>query len=419
MGAAVAYTGETHVTTRLWLITGLILLAVNLRAAITGTSPLIGNVQQALALSGTQVSVLATLPVLCLGAFAWLAPRLARRFGTQAAVCAAAWALALGAAVRAVPSPTALFAGTVLSGAGIAVANVLLPAIVKNHFAQRIGLFTGLTMTLMAVSGALAAGAAVPLAAATGWQFALAVWAVPAVLAAAVWGLLAAPGAGGRHRRTPPPVPGTAGGSLLRSALAWWVSAFLGLVSLMFYVLVAWLPQIMQANGYPPGQAGLMMSVMLTIGIPLGFVVPLAAARMRSQRLLVAAVTAAKLLALAGLLLAPALGWAWVCLLGAATGSAFPLAMTLLGLRADGPQVAAALSGMAQTLGYLLAGLGPLAVGVLHDVSDGWGVPLAVLIALVVPEALAGLLAARPGHIRTGSRKDTPANRTASAGAFA
>ncbi|MFI6012897.1 CynX/NimT family MFS transporter [Streptomyces sp. NPDC051243] len=402
-------------TTRLWLIAGLILLAVNLRAAITATPPLIGNVQQALALSGTQVSVLATLPVLCLGAFAWLAPRLARRFGTQAAVCAALWVLALGTAVRAVPWPTALFAGTVLSGAGIAVGNVLLPALIKDRFAQRIGLFTGLTMTLMAGSGALAAAAAVPLSEATGWQFALALWAVPAVLAAAVWGLPAAPGAGGRHRRTPPAAPRGAGGSgsLLGCALAWWVSAFLGLVSLMFYALVAWLPQIMRASGYPPSEAGLMMSVMLAVGIPLGFLVPLAAARMRGQRRLVIAVTAAKLLSLAGLLLAPGFGWAWVCLLGVATGGAFPLAMTLLGLRADGPRTAADLSGMAQTTGYLLAGLGPLAMGLLHDVTDGWRIPLAVLIALVVPEAIAGLLAGRPGQVRPRGREEDPPKHTA------
>ncbi|MEU6260277.1 MFS transporter [Streptomyces sp. NPDC047043] len=396
--------------TRLWLLAGLILLTINLRAAITGMPPLIGQLQRALALSGTQVGVLATLPVLCLGAFAWLAPRLARRFGTQAAVCTAVGVLALGAVVRALPWPAALFAGTVLSGAGIAVGNVLLPALIKDHFAHRIGLLTGLTMTLMALSGALAAGAAVPLCTAAGWQFALAVWAVPAVPAVAVWGLLAAPGADGRHRRTPPPMPRTAGGSLLRCALAWWVSAFLGLVSLMFYVLVAWLPQIMQVYGYTPAQAGLMTSVMLTVGIPLGFVVPLVAARMRSQQLLVVAVVTAKLASLAGLLLAPAFGWVWVCLLGAATGSAFPLAITLLGLRTDGPQTAAGLSGMAQTVGYLLAGLGPLAIGVLHNITAGWRVPLAVLIALVVPEALAGLLAGRPGHVRPDSGEDDPAN---------
>ncbi|MBT2676501.1 MFS transporter [Streptomyces sp. ISL-14] len=392
----------------------MILLAVNLRAAITGMTPLIGNVQEALALSDTQVSVLATLPVLCLGVFAWLAPRLARRFGTHAAVCAALGVLALGAAVRAVPWPAALFAGTMLSGAGIAVGNVLLPAVIKDHFAQRIGLFTGLAMTLMAVSGALAAGVAVPLCAAIGWQPALAVWAVPAVPAAAVWWLLAAPGARGRHRASPPVPPRTAGGSLLRCALAWWVSAFLGLVSLMFYVLVAWLPQIMHASGYTRGQAGLMMSVMLAIGIPLGFVVPLVAARMRSQRILVVAVIVAKLIALAGLLLAPALGWVWVCLLGAATGGAFPLAITLLGLRTDGPRAAAELSGMAQTVGYLLAGLGPLAMGVLHNATGGWRVPLTALIALVVSEAIAGLLAARPGHLRPGSREDNSAKHTAS-----
>ncbi|WP_244188262.1 CynX/NimT family MFS transporter [Streptomyces regalis] len=416
--------------TRLWLIAGLILLTINLRAAITGMTPLIGNVQEALTLSDAQVSVLATLPVLCLGLFAWLAPRLAHRFGTHAAVCAALGVVALGAAVRAVPWPAALFAGTVLSGAGIAVGNVLMPALIKDHFAQRIGLFTGLAMTLMAVSGAFAAGVAVPLCTAIGWQPALAVSAVPAVPAAAVWWLLAVPGARGRHRRSqpqpqmrPPSAPRTAGGSggpggsggsLLRCALAWWVSAFLGLVSLMFYLLVAWLPQIMHASGYTPGEAGLMMAVMLAIGIPLGFVVPLVAARMRSQRPLVGAVIVAKLISLAGLLLAPAHGWVWVCLLGAATGGAFPLAITLLGLRTDGPRAAADLSGMAQTIGYLLAGLGPLATGMLHDATDGWRVPLVALIALVVPEAVAGLLAARPGHVRPGSREEKPAQRTAS-----
>ncbi|MFI7410776.1 CynX/NimT family MFS transporter [Streptomyces sp. NPDC049627] len=393
--------------TRLWLVAGLILLAVNLRAAMTGMPPLIGNVQQELALSGARIGLLATLPVLCLGAFAWLAPTLARRFGTHAAVCAAASVLALGAAVRAVPWPPALFAGTVLCGAGIAVGNVLVPAVVKDHFADRAGLFTGLTMTLMAGSGALAAGAAVPLSAAAGWQFALAVWAIPAVPAAAVWGLLAVRGA-----PMPRPRPGaramhrSPGGSvsLLGCALAWWVSAFLGLVSLMFYVLVAWLPRILQASGYSPAQAGLMMSVMLTIGIPLGFVVPLAAARMRSQRSLVVAVIAAKPISLTGLLLAPAHGWVWVCLLGAATGAAFPLAMTLLGLRTNDPRTAADLSAMAQTTGYLLAGLGPLATGLLHDITDGWRTPLTALTALVVPEAITGLLAARPGHVRPRDR---------------
>ncbi|NUP14990.1 MAG: MFS transporter [Streptomyces sp.] len=434
-------------TTRLWLIVGLILLAIDLRAAITGLPPLMGDVQQALALSGTQVSVLATLPVLCLGAFAWLAPHLAHRHGTHTAVCTAAWVLALGAAVRAIPSPTALFAGTVLSGAGIAIGNVLLPAVIKAHFADRMGLFTGLTMTLMAASGALAAGAAVPLSEAAGWMSALAVWSIPAVLTAAVWGLLATPGAEGKHRRTPSSTPRPTSRptprptsrptprptsrptprptsrptprparqpkarpsdeSLLRCALAWWVSAFLGLVSLMFYVLVAWLPQIMQANGYTAAESGLMTSVMLTIGIPLGFVVPVTAARMRSQRSLVAAVTTAKLISLAGLLLSPTLGWLWICLLGAATGSAFPLAMTLLGLRTNEPRTAAALSGMAQTLGYLLAGAGPLATGLLHAATNSWHAPLAALLALLIPEAVTGLLAARPGHVRTGTGTGT------------
>ncbi|MFI5975529.1 CynX/NimT family MFS transporter [Streptomyces sp. NPDC051452] len=393
---------------------GLVLLALNLRAAITGVPPVLDTLRGAFHLTGTQVSVLTTLPVLCLGVFAPLTPLLVRRTGTEAALAAALTLTLAGALARTLPGPAALFTGTVLAGAGIAVGNVLMPAVVKRDFPDRIGAMTGLAMTLMAAGGALAAGLAVPLTHAAGWRMALAVWAVPALAAATVWTLLATrrhrrgrgdwPGTLTARRATPPahvpaPVPPAQAPSVLRSPLAWAVAALLGIVSLVFYVLVAWTPQILRDQGYPAAEAGVMTSVMLTLGIPLGLAVPVAAARLADQRPLVTAVVLLKAAGLGGILLAPGYAWAWTGVLGVAIGAAFPLAMTLLGLRSADPRAAARLSAMAQTGGYLLAGCGPVAIGVLHTLTGTWHAPLLLLIALGVPELLVGLAAARPGLV--------------------
>lgn len=395
----------------LWALLGVVLLAINLRAAITGVAPVLAELQAQFGLSGVGASVLTTLPVLCLGAFASLAPPLAHRVGAEVAVAGALVLITAGILLRVVPSPVALFTGTVLAGAGIATGNVLLPAIIKRRFPRRMGSVTGLAMMLMAGSGAFAAGLAVPLDHAAGWRVAFAVWAVPSLVAALVWAARSRHDHRGRAERPRPAATnaanaadgGTGSLSLLRSALAWSVAAFLGLVSLVFYVLVSWLPAIMRDSGFAAGEAGLMVSAMMLIGIPLGFVVPLLATRLHDQRPLVLAVTALTMVGLGGLHLAPASGWVWVWVLGLATGSAFPLAVTFLSLRSPSPAVAARLSGMAQTVGYLLAGLGPLAVGLLHSATGGWQVPLPLLLALVVPEAVFGLRAARPGFVSTGT----------------
>lgn len=394
--------------TAVWSLVGLVLLTVNLRAAITGIAPVLGELRDAFGLSGAEVGVLTTLPVLCLGVFAGAAPVVARRVGTETAIAGSLVMITAGIVLRVVESPLSLFVGTVLAGAGIAMGNVLMPAVIKRVFPSRVGSLTGLAMMLMATSGAVAAGLAVPLDEAGGWRLALAVWAVPSLVAALVWGPLAL-----RGRRAPTaPVTAPRGeGSLLRSRVAWYVAVFMGLTSLMFYVLMSWLPEIMQDAGFAPAAAGMMVSAMLIVGIPLGFVVPVFAARLPDQRPLIVAVAVTMVVGIGGLLLAPSAGWVWAIVLGIGTGSAFPLAYTLLSLRAPSPSVAAALSGMAQTGGYLLAGVGPLAVGVLHDATGGWTVPLGLLLALVVPEVVFGLLAARPGFVRPARPRTRPAER--------
>lgn len=412
-------------STTLWTLAGLALLAINLRAAISGVSPLLDDLQRQFGLSGAAMGVLTTLPVLSLGAFASLAPPLARRLGTGVALTGALLLITGGILLRLVPAPggfsgTTLFAGTAMAGAGIAIGNVLMPYVIKSTFPERVGLLTGLAMMLMSSGAALSAGLAVPLDDTGGWRLALAVWAVPALIGAAVWAPLAArlrtaqpassegtnqgdsPAGADREDAAVEPV-----GSLLRNRLAWHVTAFMGMQSLAFYVLMSWLPAIMRDHGFAPATAGLMLSVMMLLGIPSGLLMPMLAARRGDQRPLVVAVMGLMAVGLTGLLLAPQAGWLWVIVLGFGTGSAFPLAFTLITLRSGTPLVAARLSGMAQTTGYLLAGLGPFLFGVLNGATGSWNVPLAALLVWLVPETLFALRAARPGYVQAGLAKAT------------
>ncbi|WP_409465008.1 CynX/NimT family MFS transporter [Amycolatopsis sp. GA6-003] len=387
-----------------WTLVGLVLLALNLRAAITGVPPVLGRLQDEFGLSGLGVSVLTALPELCVGAFSALAPVLARRIGTTAAIAAALLAITLGLLLRVISAQPTLFAGTVLAGGGVAIGNVLLPAVIKRVFPDRVGPLTGLSMMLLSVGGAAGAGLAVPLEHLGGWQLTLAAWTIPAVLAAVVWIPLSL--------RTRPPArpsaetpPASESGSLLRSPLAWCVMIFMGMTSLMFYTLTSWLPEIMQGQGFSPATAGTMNSVVIIAGIPLGFVVPVVAARMRDQRPLVAGVVALMAVGLAGLLLAPGAGWIWIAVFGVATGAAFPIALTLLNLRSATHTGTALLSGMAQCGGYLLAACGPLAFGLLHALTGGWHLPIWLLILLLAPELACGLVAARPGFVRVSTAR--------------
>ena len=397
---------------RLWILAGIVLLSINLRPAITGTAPVLGELRARYGLGDTGAAVLTTLPVLCLGLFASIAPPLARRIGTETAIVAALTLITAGIGLRGLAAPLALYTGTALAGTGIAIGNVLLPAIIKHRFPVRTGTLTGIAMTIMAASGAVAAGLAIPLDETIGWHLAFSAWALPSLAAALLWVRNArttpqyrriGPAPRGRHARRPEPAPTDTEptGSLLRSRLAWSVAGFLGAVSCTFYVLVSWLPMILHDYGYTGSESAAMLSVMMLVGIPFGFVIPLAATRLTDQRPLLLAVLAVMTAGLGGLVLAPAHAWTWVLVTGVATGSAFPLAIVLLALRSPSPPTTARLSGMAQTVGYLLAALGPLTMGLLRSATGSWQTPLLVLLVLLVPKTALGLYAARPGLVRS------------------
>jgi CP family cyanate transporter-like MFS transporter len=368
-----------------------VLVALSLRGPVSSVGPLIEELRTDLGLGGAAVALLPTLPLLCFAVLSPIAPGLSGRLGLHRAVLAGAALLVAGVALRGA-GVVGLFAGTVLVGAGIAIANVLLPAVVKEDFADRLPLATALMSSSMAVSASLGAGLAQPLRAATGGALSsLAWWALPAGAGAVAWAVYAH-----GHRLVAGPAGMTRVLPLLRDRVALAVTAYFGLQSLAFYTLLAWLPSILRDAGVSAGGAGAMLAVAAILGAPAAFVVPRRAVRRADQGrwvLLIAAPTAVGLL---GLLLAPtAAPWVWSVLIGLGTGAAFPLALTILLLRARDSQQAARLSGAAQGAGYVLAASGPFVIGLLHDAVGSWTPSLLLMLALLATQVLVGLAAAK------------------------
>jgi CP family cyanate transporter-like MFS transporter len=389
------------------LVAAIVAVALNQRPAVVAVAPLLGDLRDDTGLSSAMAGLLTTVPVLCFGAFAPVAPRLAQRVGLETAVAASLVLLAGGIALRLL-SPTALlYAGSLLAGAAIALANVLLPAYVKREFA-RPGAVMGAYSAALNIGAAAGAALTLPLAVAleVDWRTALGLWLFLALGALVLW--LPVAGTGRAHRDSGPPPPGGSW-ALLRLPLARRVCAFIAMQSVQFYAVAAWLPTLLADAGIPRSEGGLLLGLSNVVGAAGALLAPAQAGRMRGQRPLVAFVVAAYAVGLTGLLVSPATGTAvWVCAWGVAQGSGFALALTLIVLRSPTPLVAARLGGVAQCVGYLVAASGPLLLGALHDLTAGWSWPLALLLAAVVPMAWAGWGAARDAVVSAPDETDVP-----------
>ncbi len=378
-----------------WLLVAAIVgVALNQRPAVVAVAPLLEDLRADTGLSSAMAGLLTTMPVLCFGAFAPVAPRLARRFGLESAVGASLLLLAAGIALRLLSPVALLYAGSLLAGAAIALANVLLPAYVKREFV-RPGAVMGAYSAALNIGAAAGAALTLPLAGAldVGWRTGLGLWLFVALGGLVLW----LPVAGtGRARRSAGGTPPGGSWALLRLGLARRVTAFLAMQSVQFYAVAAWLPTLLADSGVPTGEGGLLLGLSNVVGAAGALVAPAQAGRMHGQRPLVIAVVAAYAVGLTGLLVSPASGTAvWVCAWGVAQGSGFALALTLIVLRSPTPLVAARLGGVAQCVGYLVAASGPLLLGAVHDLTHGWSWPLALLLAALVPMAWAGWGAAR------------------------
>lgn len=375
------------------------LVAINLRPSIAGFGPLLAQIQRELGASSGTMSLMTAIPVLCFGLLGPLAPRIARRFGDEPVILACVALVAAGAWLRAGPSLGPILVGTVTIGAGIAALNVLLPGFVKQRFPSHAALMMGVfTMTLVG-GAALAAGLAVPLRDAAGgdWRMSIAAWAGLAVVGLLAWlpvmGDRRESAGRGAHR----PVP------LWRDPIAWQLTVFMGLQSLIFFAWLTWLPRLFLDHGLNVAASGWMLAVANAVQIPVALGVPVLAGRLADQRPLALAVGAVTVVSLLGLLLAPmAAPLLWVMLLGVSGGATISLALSLIVLRARGVDQVASLSGMAQGLGYLVASGGPFLFGWLYDRTHGWAASLGLLLACALVMGVAAYGASRPGFVGEG-----------------
>jgi CP family cyanate transporter-like MFS transporter len=390
------------VSKRPWLLLlGLVFVALNLRPALSSMAPLLSEVSSGLGLSAARAGLLTTLPVLCLGLFAPLAPILARRFGSERVVLGILLMLAGGIVLRSLFGEAGLFAGSIVAGASIGIIGVLLPGIVKRDFARQAGAMTGVYTMALCLGAAIAAGATVPLSHAFGgsWQMGLGFWIVPALLAAVFWFPQARQGHG--LHQVAYRVRG-----IFRDPLAWQVTLYMGLQSSLAYIVFGWLPSILISRGLSPVEAGLLLSGSIMVQLISSLTAPWLATRGKDQRLAIVIVMVLTLGGLFGCLYAPLSGlWGWAILLGLGQGGTFSLALTLIVLRSRDSHVAANLSSMAQGVGYTLASLGPFAVGVVHDVTGGWSAVGWIFAVIGVAATAAGLGAGRALYVQVTSEK--------------
>ncbi len=370
----------------------MVLVGLNLRPALSSLAPLLTRIQQETGLSALAIGALTTLPVLCLGLFAPLAPWLARRLGPERALATGLLLLSAGLALRGVPLVASLFLGTLMVGAAIGVAGTLLPALVKRELPAGADLMTGVYTMALCLGGALGAGLSIPLSEwLGGWPLGLASWAALAVTALVAWVALA-------PRRDEATLPGGGGamGAILGQPLAWQVTLFMGLQSSLAYIVFGWLPTLLVQRGYGEAEAGWMMGASVMVQLPAALAAPWLARLGRDQRpaLLVVLTLAATGFWL--LLQAPtSLRWLGVVLLGMGQGGSFSLALTLIVLRTGNSRLAGKLSGLAQGGGYTLAAMGPLGVGVMLQLGLGLAAITGVLVTICALSASFAMFAGR------------------------
>lgn len=377
------------------VVVGILLVAGNLRAAITTVGPVLTEIEDDLGISSSAASFLVSLPLLAFAVVSPLVPRVAHRIGLERIIVIALAGLAVGLVARSTPPIALLWIGTIIVGVAIAVLNVVLPALVKRDFPTKIGQVTGAYSAVQSGFAAVAAGVAVPVAGLTalGWRLPLAMWAGLALIAMGV----VLP----QLRKSSPtaavPVPPVSAGAapVWRRALAWQVAAFMGLQSTNYYVLVTWLPSIERDAGISGTTAGTHQFLFNVFGIVGSLCCSALLARLRDQRVLGVIIPVTLLIAVLGILVAPGLTGVWACIAGIGGGASIVLSLSLFGLRARHHTTAASLSGMAQSVGYILAALGPVLVGALHDATGSWTPALSVLVVVDVAMLCAGVLAGR------------------------
>ncbi|SHF50035.1 MFS transporter, CP family, cyanate transporter [Salegentibacter echinorum] len=382
----------------IWLLTGILFIAINLRPALSSIGPLVDAIKHSLQLSETLLGLLTTLPLLAFGVISTITPLFTKRFGIGKTLMGALILLSLGIFIRSTAGVFGLYLGTTLLGIAIAFGNVLIPALTKQNFPDKAGLITSLHSATMSVGAAVAAGLSVPLAndLNLGWRGSLATWGLLSLLALFIWIPQIKRIKRSKARRSFK----AALKSLSGSRLVWQIAVYMGLQSLTFYVILAWLPAILLARGYDSEFAGWMLSLSQATGILGALIIPVWAGSRKDQRLVILTLVFFEIIGLIGLML-PDVGLTvvWVSLLGLVLGGTFGLALLLIVLRASDTETAAELSGMVQSIGYFIAATGPFMVGVIQEATQVWNYSLGLLIIIAAFKLIAGLGAGKPQKV--------------------
>jgi CP family cyanate transporter-like MFS transporter len=378
---------------------GVVLVGLNLRSSLTSVGPLLDEIQDGLHLSALMAAVVTTMPVVAFAGVGATTPWLVRRFAPSRLLALAMVALLTSLVLRVSTGSGLLFiAYSSIGLAGIAIANIMLPMLVKQHFPCHTGLVTGAYTMALTLGATVGAATAVPIADAFGtWRAGLAVWAVLAALAVLPW----LPAALRRSRF----VARRRGAGMIvrpaRTGLGWAMAVYFGMNALSGYAVMGWLAQLFRDAGHSPRTAGLFLAGVTALGVPIAFFMPAIATRLRTLRPLVLLLTAASAVSYLGLALAPrgsALPVIWIALLAVGQGG-FPLILAAIGLRARTPEGTVALSAFTQSIGYVMAALGPLLMGLLYAATGGWAVPMVMLAVALAAQTVAGLFIAKPRYV--------------------
>lgn len=418
-----AETSPSGRPSQLLMVVTVLIVAANLRPAITAVGPLIERIGQDTGLGPAALGLLGAIPALGFGVVALFVAALGRRWGLERTIFVSLLLLGLGTLLRSLPLGSfSLFAGTVILSAAIGVGNVLVPAVVKRDFPARVPVMTGLYTAVLVGCAAVASGTAVPVAASKGWELTLGLSAVFALLSAALWGTRLRSRRRGDTRTGPAgkdprqdgvnlgssltpgaevPALGSAaasereGGTMWRSAVAWQVTAYFALQSGIFYLMLTWFPAIQTSHGVTDAAAGFWLGAYQAIGIVASLTVGPILQRAPDQRAVIVALAGIMFLGVLGILFFPGAMPAWALIVGFASGGNLLAGLTLISMRARTSGEASRLSGMAQGVGYLLAAVGPLLAGTLFELTDSWAPVLCIIAAAVVVMAVVGLFAGR------------------------
>ncbi len=374
------------------LVRLLAILAVtlNMRGAITCVGPLLKTIQEQFGLSGTAAGLLTSLPLFAFGFLSPYAAPLARRLGMERAVFLSLLLAVAGMVIRYLDGTFFLYLGTALIGCGVAFNNVLLPGLLRRDFAAQLTVVTAIFTAVLVTCGGLGSGVSIPLADWGGWRFSLVSWAIPAALAVLIW----VPQLRAQSR---PEASTEARPRLWNNSLAWQVSLFMACQSTAFYVMIAWFPSMMSdLEGISAARSGVILFIYQVFVLGSVMLTPVFIHRMKDQRLIGPALSLLILLGYCGLLFDTAHALGWMIVMGLGAGGSLVLSITLFGLRAGSATESVALSGMAQAIGYTMAAVTPILIGLIHDLTRQWTLPLLLLIGLSTLQLVMGYLAGRP-----------------------